>query len=62
MQTTIPCPNCKKATLTVELFEIVHLAKDMLQGEYATQCPVCGQVFGSVIFRPEPIAATAYFR
>ena len=60
MQTTIPCPNCKKATLTVRLFGIVHLAKDMLQGEYETQCPACGQVSGSVIFRPEPIAVTAY--
>jgi hypothetical protein len=60
MQTTIHCPNCKEATLIVGLFGIVHLAKDTLQGEYETECPVCGRVFGSVIFRPEPIAVTAY--
>jgi hypothetical protein len=60
MQTTIPCPNCKKATLTAELFGIVHLEKDMLQGDYATQCHVCGQASGFVIFRPEPVAVSTH--
>jgi hypothetical protein len=41
MQASILCPNCKKATLNVNLFGS--------HAEYAAQCPVCGPVFGFVI-------------
>jgi hypothetical protein len=41
MDANIRCPNCKQATLNVELFGP--------HAEYSAQCPVCGPVSGFVI-------------
>jgi len=41
MWVTVQCENCKKTTLTVELFGP--------DNEYRAQCPVCGPVFGHVM-------------
>jgi hypothetical protein len=57
MRASIQCRKCEKAALTVDLSEIVHLEPGLLQGEYSMQCPVCGPVFGVVIWSIEPIEA-----
>jgi len=42
MVANILCPNCKQATLDVEL--------SGPHAEYSAQCPVCGPISGFVIF------------
>ncbi len=50
MHANIQCPNCKKTTLVVELF-------GPKGNEFSTVCPVCGPVFGFVIFTTGTVAS-----